>query len=723
MRKREQKNTPIQWECPECGCRHDTSFGATTFVCPACGFEATGEALQKTYWAIKNELIRKPEFAELNRPAFQKEPMPEATRTQLRKTCPFLNPLERWSDLALFDVLWILKADPNAISILPLPTIKRTDWKAIEKVADGSMVTFAASIGSGKADSVASLIHEASPTDLQRQERLLTAFGWSHWGDSERDRIARSLLDAVPQTLGTSMIMEFSPETQLNLWRADPARSKIDIGPFVPKLSPNDFIFALKRGVLKPAILESISFERWTPKDWLALLRLPNLVLPDRIRIEIVSRWNELGWSADSLADLVANNPKARRFFPALASETMADMLLKHPDFSSWMSSEEWFNGISTQDWLRLLANEEVLSRPEVTNYAHKSILPKLSDLERNRLIEENVDIAAFYPIETLSEKNIVNLFSTGRHEAYFNGFDFSSLSRPGWLSLLSRCGTRIPVAATGFLMKETGEMDTATVEWLLSGNPALLPFFSEKQFAHLSTETFLRLCAQLGAPDFLVSAYPVKSWTRRSQIDFIIRYPWTAKYFDWSSWPIWTVDRIARNNRALECSYLHPGRLFIFRHWKWFSGLIAAILVAFGIGIASPYLRDMQASHERIVTAQAAAREQESKAEISRNTKLQAEADAKIKDAEYRIAKANAERAMADAKNAKAREAEAKAQKAKAETEKAKAEKAKAEAEKQTKIAQAQKAKADKEKVQSILGGVILLIIVVVVIAWKVSD
>ena len=596
-------NESVQWDCAECGCRNGAMFGTASFVCPACGYEAFDDDLRQTYRSVREGLFRRPEFSGFNRSAFQSDSVPKSAKTLLQNACPFLAPLRRWSDLTLLDLLWILRAAPDAVAVLPLTTIGRSFWNAIEKATDDPTASFAAALGNGKANAASVLVREGNAADLRRQERLLTVFGWSRWTDPEREKIARNLLDSVLRTSNKQTIREFSPETQLNLWRTDPARSGIDVAPLVPSLSPSDLVFALGRGIIKPDVLESAFFNRWTPKDWLALLRLPGLVLPEKAKIEIDSRWNELGWSAGTLAELVAENPNARRAFPVLSSGTTADLLLKHPEFSSWMATDGWLNRIATQDWLRLLSKEEVLLKTEVLDYARRSVLPGLSDSDRDRLIENNLDIAAFYPLDTLPEKTIVDLYVAGRHDACFDGFDFSSLSRSGWLSLLSRCGERVPPAAAGFFLKEGVGLDTATVEPLLSGNPALLPFFSEKQISRLSTEAFLRLCKRSGAPDFLVSAYPVKTWTHESQEEFLARYPWTEKYFDWTSWPIWTIDRITKNNRMLEESYPRRGRLFLYRHWKWLSGIAAAVLLSLGLLASSataPLRRDIQLSRER---------------------------------------------------------------------------------------------------------------------------
>lgn len=711
------------WECPDCGTRNYVAFGVMSFDCPACGFQAKGDVLQRTYQSVKTGLVRKTAFSKLNRPAFRGDTIPGPTRTKLQELCPFLGNFELWSDYSLFDVLWILKAVPNAIDILPLQTISRSDWNAIGKVADGLMASFVVSIGCRKGNAVASFIRDANADDLRRLERLLSSFGWAQWTDSDRDTIAHSLLDAVLKQGGKSVINEFSPDTKLNLWRADPVRSGIDTAPLIPTLAPDDLIVALKSVVLKPTVLNSISFDRWTPNNWLALLRMPGISLPDNVKIEINSHWNELCWSPDTLGNLVAENSKVREIFPTLPSEVVADMLLKHPQFSSWMSSEGWFNRISAQDWLRVIANKEVFSQPEVKSYAIKSVLPTLSDSDRDKLIEINLDVAVFYPIESLSEKTIVDLYSIGSYDACFKSFDFSSLSRPGWLSLLSRCGKRIPPATPGFFLKAGGGLDSAAVEHLLSDNPALLPFFSEKQISRLSTETFLRLCQRCGAPDFLVSAYPVKTWTRKSQEEFLARYPWTGKYFDWTSWPIWIIDRITKNNLMLARSYPHTIRLFIYRHWKWFTGLAASVLVAFGIGIASPNLRDMLVSYDHIATAREAAHEQAAKVKISENARLQVEAEAKIQDATAKKAKDDAEKAKAEAEKAKAEAINAKVRKAEAEAQTAKANAEKAKAEEQIKALETQKAEANKETAETVVGGVVFIAIIICIIIWKMND
>ena len=729
-------NESVQWDCAECGCRNGADFGTASFVCPACGYEAFDDDLRQTYRSVRERLFRRPEFSGFNRSAFQSDSVPKSAKALLQNACPFLVPLRRWSDLTLLDLLWILRAAPDAVAVLPLTTIGRSFWNAIEKATDDPTASFAAALGNGKANAASVLVREGNAADLRRQERLLTVFGWSRWTDPEREKIARNLLDSVLRTSNKQTIREFSPETQLNLWRTDPARSGIDVAPLVPSLSPSDLVFALGRGIIKTDVLESAFFNRWTPKDWLALLRLPGLVLPEKAKIEIDSRWNELGWSAGTLAELVAENPNARRAFPVLSSGTTADLLLKHPEFSSWMATDGWFNRIATQDWLRLLSKEEVLLKTEVLDYARRSVLPGLSDSDRDRLIENNLDIAAFYPLDTLPEKTIIDLYVAGRHDACFDGFDFSSLSRSGWLSLLSRCGERVPPAAAGFFLKEGVGLDTATVEPLLSGNPALLPFFSKKQISRLSTETFLRLCKRSGAPDFLVSSYPVKTWTHESQEEFLARYPWTEKYFDWTSWPIWTIDRITKNNRMLEESYPRRGRLFFYRHWKWLSGIAAAVLLSLCLLASSataPLRRDIQLSRERqmktyheaqtaianqsakeaeakaaVANAQAA-HEAAKKAEAERETQ-KSQAIVRTKELEASIAANDRARGEAAAREREAEALRAEAarqqaekeldkqlseEKVRVEAEKRKAEEAAAEREK----AAARKAEADKER------------------------
>ena len=636
---------PVNWECAECGTKSETSFGISAFVCPACGYEASGDDARATYINIREKFLARADLHFLYLCPFENvsDDISPLVLERISSSFPFLGTSSLAGDCSSwFDVLWIMHGAPDLAIDLPLQTISEYQWFRFRDVSDSPLVIFATAVAC-KDDGGVSF----QCASLSWEERILSNFGWSRWTKVQRDKIARRLHDSVISCSKTSAIPSFSFDTQLNLWRIDPTTPKIDVASLVPLFDSTDAVSAISSGLLKSDILESVQFDSWKPQDWLALLKQPQLTLPEKAIKEIRLRWIDFSWSAETLSDLIEQNDEARRVFPELPSSMMAEMLSLHPEFASWMSKEGWFNRLSSQDWMPLLANEAVFLQKPVRDYAAKAVLPGLSCADREELIRNNLGIAVFYPAASLSEPTLVELYVSGRHDDYFqsNGFSFSGLSVDSWISLLARCGKRVPVETAGFFLKESGRKETPTVEKLLTKNPKLLPFLSKDQFSRLTTETFLHFCKKTGAPDFLVSAYPVQKWTPQTQRDFLVAYPWTEKYFDWHTWPIWQIDNLVRDNWMLGKAYPHKFRLLVFRHWKWISAIAVTLAIA-GWGIAfvkaTPVRRDIQLSRERERVADNARI-------ISENTRVTEEVRKQRAEAESIKAQADKEKAQAN--------------------------------------------------------------------------
>ena len=702
---------PVSWECAECGTRCEASFGTSLFFCPACGYEASGEDAIATYKEIRKTFLAKVDLHVWNLCPFEHagNDIPVSLHKRIAENCTYLVTPSYWTDVSWFDVLWIMHGNPDLAVDLPLQTISDHQWFRFRDISDSPFVIFVTAVACKDDDGVS-----FQSAALSWEERILSIFGWSRWTKVQREKIARRLHDSVISCSKISVIPSFSFETQLNLWRIDPTTPEINITSLVPLFDPTDAVSAISSNLLKTDILESVQLDSWKPCDWLALLRKPHLTLPEKAKKEIKLRWKGFCWSAETLSNLIEQNDEARRVFPELPSSMMAEMLSLHPDFATWMSKEGWFDRLSSQDWMPLLANEAVFLQKPVRDYAAKAVLPGLSCADREELIRNNLGIAVFYPAASLSESTLVELYVSGRHDDYFqsNGFSFSGLSVDSWISLLARCGKRVPVETAGFFLKESGRLETPTIEKLLTKNSQLLPFLSKDQISRLTTETFLHFSKKTGAPDFLVSAYPVQKWTQESQRDFLKAYPWTEKYFDWKTWPIRQIDNLIQDNWMLEKAYPHKLRLFSFRYRKLITVAISAFALSLGLltlAKSAPILREAQLSRERenakehdaIIAAEerakaeANARERASEASRAENARQKAELECETQLSRERENAKKDEASIAADERAKA---EAEAIKAKSDADHAESERQKAEIERETQLSRERENAKNKE-------------------------
>ena len=640
---------PVKWECPDCGTDNTTPFGSATFSCAACGYELDERDAIRVYMEARKRYCSKSPLSGLEQSPFHDDAIPDevsdaicAAFSQFKRRSKAKRE-SRWSEFSYFDLLWIATNPDMPIDRFPLQCIDESHWRAIGKRSNNIILFFCTKIAEKDSVEIVEQIIQASRFLIPVFERLISSFGWSRWSRDQGDRLAVVLFNRCRDAGMVTVVEGFSPETKYKMWRKLPEKTGIAVSEFLSLLNPAEVARAMKRGEFPENANATDVAGKWTKEDWLAVMAADGIVLPEGFKHLLDVKWAAFDWKLTDIASVLDANGAAFNFFSGLSETQVSGLLHLRPDFAPELLRIGAFAKINTTSWKDLLADKSVFAQGAVRKYALETIVPALSADEAIGLVRKNHDTARLFLPDSLPDDLLAELFLDGTNGDYFNGFDFLGRSKEFWIEVLSRCGNATPSGTATFFLQRGNTISDKEMERMLRSNPFVLDYLSPSEIAKLSAETFLSLCNRLGAPDFLVTAYPVQALLHETQIEFLRKYPWAEKSFDWKSWPIGEVKKVLECNPMLEREYSRKRKLFFARHWKTIFSMVALFVVlasATLYSIAAWKKTELQHSIERDNAKRVAA-------EIEKNKRLKAEAN-------ERAAASNLAAAIAEAETAK---------------------------------------------------------------------
>lgn len=524
----------FSWYCSFCGTVNTSDLSGALHVCNACGATEQTECDLNGYQDIV-QYNRNLLPAELFKHHFIGAESPAGVVNDIAIKCPCFAEKKGWSDFTLFDLFWVLGADPQLAWKIPFELLGERAWEAIWPNCD--LPAFAVKRFLSSRSS--SWLQKLPAEDVHYAIEAYCLQPWSK-EDVEARRGFAEYLSKLDEGVLAANLPTLPAELLFDMWllRPDCPGLPDDV---VSRLDPPTAVDYLLDPARSGKVYARYPFEKFTPDDWRRALKGFAGDETGRFKNALWNAWTSIGYSNDELYELLSRNPSVCFALPLakFSPETFL-FLLSNVKVQGWdISAYCPFEKFSADNWIHLLSDARVVRSRKIGEAFKKfGVATLLSTAEIQTILDANPWAAEYFCSQYIPVDKAVELYLNYPDLKLSGGAVFSDSPKELAFKLLVECKERVPACASDLLdLRSKQGFSDEEVEDLIRRNPALAERLPKDRIQRLPPATFYTFAHTFNGADFWVKGYDYNRFTRDQLAKFLNDYPWIADDIDVSTW------------------------------------------------------------------------------------------------------------------------------------------------------------------------------------------